>query len=238
MVTTATAGVDAQTSDSESRYEDLVIRLRKTNTPLFCQVKLGNGAMRIREELEQKHLDLMACEVINKRLAAHIGKYDGIFARLCLLWHCVESPQPEVDAEVLASTARRVADFLHKFMLPHALSFYASVVGLTEDDDNVTELANYILAHGLEKVTNREVMRGSRQLRHLDRQEVETICFQLESLGWLDKVPGRRRDSPEWKVNEKVHSRFADRARREKERRKRDMEIVKAMCATGRYVER
>jgi hypothetical protein len=233
MLTTATAGTDAPTSDSEAKYDDLVVRLRKTTVPLFCQVTLAEGAMKIREELEQKHLDLMACEAINARLAAHIGKYDGIFVRLCLLWHCIESPGPEVGAEVPAATARRVADFLHKFMLPHAMSFYASVVGLTEDDDNVIELANYILAHGLKKVTNREVMRGSRQMRRLDRQEIETVCFQLDALSWLDKIPSRRRDSPEWQVNEKVHSRFADRAKREKERRQRDKEMIKAMCAGG-----
>ena len=36
----------------------------------------------IREELEQRHTDLMAYEAINRKLAAHIGKYDGLFTRL------------------------------------------------------------------------------------------------------------------------------------------------------------
>jgi hypothetical protein len=44
----------------------------------------------IREKLEQKHIELMDYEIINRKLAAHVGKYDGIFARLCLLWHCIE----------------------------------------------------------------------------------------------------------------------------------------------------
>ena len=49
---------------------------------------------------------MMACETINKKLAAHIGKYDGIFARLCLLWHCIESADGDLPAYVSEATAR------------------------------------------------------------------------------------------------------------------------------------
>ena len=46
---------------------------------------------RLRQELERKHLDLMRVEAVNRKLAAHIGKYDGLFARLCVVWHSVEN---------------------------------------------------------------------------------------------------------------------------------------------------
>jgi hypothetical protein len=233
VLRTATVGVDEPTAEAEHLYSDLVSRLRNTSTPLFCPVTFDAGAMKIREALEQKHLDLMSCEAINKRLAAHIGKYDGIFARLCLTFHCIESRDPEVGSTVTADTAKRAADFLHGFLLPHALSFYASVVGMTDDHDHVTELADYILAHNLDKVTNREVMRGSRHLRRLDRQEIESVCFQLDSLCWLTRVPGRRHDSPaEWKVNPKVHTKYAGRGRQQRERRQHDKEMIAQLFGT------
>ena len=96
-----------------------------TATPL----KFDDGALTIREELEKKHLDLMQCESINRKLTSHFGKYNGIFARLCVVWHCVEHAEGELPAVITEATARRVAGFLHGFLLPHALAFYAGVLG-------------------------------------------------------------------------------------------------------------
>ena len=45
------------------------------------------------------------------------------------------------------ATARRAKGFLHGFLLPHALAFYAGVLGLSNDHDALTALAGYILAH-------------------------------------------------------------------------------------------
>jgi hypothetical protein len=49
-----------------------------------------DGAQKIRKELEKKHLGLVKLEGINRKLTSHLGKYNGIFARLCVVWHCVE----------------------------------------------------------------------------------------------------------------------------------------------------
>src|SRR5262249_4004125 len=64
--------------------------------------------------------ELMACEAVNKKLAAHIGKYDGLFARLCLIWHCIEHADRNLIDQIDENTARRVERFLHCFLLPHA----------------------------------------------------------------------------------------------------------------------
>jgi hypothetical protein len=68
----------------------------------------------------------------------------------------------------------------------------------------------------------------------LKRQDVEVICDQLESLGWLFRVQGPRRDSAHWDVNPEVHGKFAERAAREaEERAARRASIVEA-AAEGR----
>jgi hypothetical protein len=105
-------------------YDDLIERLH-SRAPPPAPLMFADAALAIRAELEQKHLDLMACEATNKKLAAHIGKYDGLFARLCLLWHCIEG----TTGPITEDTARRVADFMHYFLLPHACSFYVGMLG-------------------------------------------------------------------------------------------------------------
>ena len=52
----------------------------------------------------------MACEAVNKKLAAHIGKYDGLFARLCLIWHCIEHADRNLIDQIDEDTARRVEE--------------------------------------------------------------------------------------------------------------------------------
>ena len=76
-------------------------------------------------------------------------------------------------------------------------------------------MAGYILAKKLTRVTSRDIQSGVAALSGLKRHEVEAICDQLESLGWLFRVQGPRRDSAHWQVNPEVHRKFADRAVRE-----------------------
>jgi Protein of unknown function (DUF3987)/Bifunctional DNA primase/polymerase, N-terminal/Primase C terminal 2 (PriCT-2) len=229
---------DAPVADATFKYGELVQRLHRLERP-FDQIAFDDGAMKIRQELEEKHLDLTSLEAVNKKLAAHIGKYDGIFARLCLLWHCVESAEKseeEMFPLVSEETADRVADFLHTFLLPHATAFYASVLGLSDDNDRLTAVAGYILAHELDVLTNRDIQRGDRTMRSLKRQDIEDIFCQLDALGWVERVqPLRATGAPtRCKVNPEVHRQFHERAENERERRNREREIISAALAGGR----
>lgn len=201
----------------------MIERLLKMEEP-FSHLRFDEGAMAIRERLESRHLELMNLESINKKLAAHIGKYDGLFVRLCLLWFCIEGAK---GYRVTEQIANRVAAFLHQFLLPHAIAFYAGTLGLSDDHDRLAAVAGYILARKLEWITNRDVQRGDRTMRGLKRNEIENIFHQLDALGWVERVPGRRlSDPPRWAVNEEVHRRFADRAVKEAERRATERAMI------------
>jgi hypothetical protein len=194
-------------------------------------LSFDEGAMAIRQQLEQKHIDLMNCESINKKLAAHIGKYNGIFVRLCLLWHCIENGEGLVKER----TAQRVADFLHTFLLPHAIAFYVDVLGLSDDHDRLAAVAGYILARGLTKITNSDIHHGDKTMRGLKKHEMQNVFHQLEALGWITEIPAYRYSGPpQWKVNPEVHRRFADRAVREAERRKLERDMILALVKGGR----
>ncbi|MDA9521473.1 hypothetical protein XI06_14210 [Bradyrhizobium sp. CCBAU 11434] len=241
MLQSAVAGRDdEETSPVVAEYDRLVKRLHNLSETDAKVLKFDEGAQQYRQELERRHLELQACEAINPKLAAHIGKYNGLFARLCIIWHCCEAdvdkvgnthdfnfPVPELLPLISEQTARRVGAFLHRFLLPHALAFYAGVLGLSNDHDRLTSVAGYILAHRLEKLTNRDIQRGDRTMRNLSRSEFEVIFEHLDALGWIDRVPGPRPSSPpHWIVNPLVHSKFAERAVVEAERRARDRKMI------------
>jgi hypothetical protein len=207
-------------------YDELIVQLRERSPPLQA-LQFTDAALAIRHQLEARHLDLMACEIVNRKLAAHIGKYDGLFARFCLLWHCIEGTEGSALTE---HTAQRVADFMHRFLLPHATAFYADMLELSDDHDRLTQVAGYILAKNLSRVTNRDVQRGSRVMRGLERLEIESIFEQLEALGWLIRMQGPYRSAPpHWQVNPQVHRRFAERAVREAAERAKEREMLREM---------
>lgn len=232
MLRTATMGRDEPMPAVNSEYQFLIEGLRDLVPPGFLgagTLVFDEGAQRIRRELEAKHLDLQSMETVNRKLASHIGKYDGLFARLCVVWHCIEHVSavncflcdlgdlPEIVTE---ATAQRVADFLHRFLLAHAVAFYSGVLGLSDDHDRLTAIAGYILTHRLDQITNRDVQRGDRTMRGLRDHEIRPLLEQLNALGWLDRIdPPRPSSPPHWRVNPTVHTKFADRAAREAHRR-------------------
>jgi hypothetical protein len=202
-----------------------LIRALHALTPPAAPVRLSDAAVATRIECERKHLALaQTYETLNKKFAAHVGKYDGIFvARLCLTWHCIEAVERggALPATVTEVTAQRVAGFMHGFLLPHAAAFYTAIFGLADNHDQLAAVAGYILAHKLDVLTNRDMARGNRTMRGLKKHEMENVYSQLEALGWLERIPGRYPSSPpRWNVNPEVHRRFEQRAQKEREHAK------------------
>src|SRR5262249_52346270 len=133
---------------------------------------------------------------------------------------------------VTEKTAERVADFLHGFLLPHAVAFYTSIFGLADDHDRLAAVAGYILARKLTVITNRTIQRGDRTMRGLKRREIDDIFSQLDAHNWINRSPGlRANDPPRGTVNPEVHVLFAERARKEEERRRRAREEIAVALA-------
>jgi hypothetical protein len=239
MLRPAVMGKDVPAPPVADAYARLVERLTELAPPresfanLHISLSFEPGAQALRQEMERKHLELTQLEAINKKLASHISKYDGYFGRLCLLWHCIEHAHEEaLPPDIAEDTARRVADFMHHFMLPHALAFYAGVLGLADEHDRLAAVAGYILAHKLERVTNRDIARGDGTMRKLTRRDTEGVFEQLEALGWVAPTPGPR--TTHWVVNCEVHKRFADRAAKEGVRRSDARALIASrLRATG-----
>ena len=101
-----------------------------------------------------------------------------------------------------------------------------------DDPERLAAEANFILAHKLDKVTNRDVQRGDRAMRGLAEKDIRPLFEQLEALGWLGRAPNLRPSLPPiWVVNPLVHTKFAERAGKEAARRRESREAIKDLLA-------
>ena len=115
-----------------------------------------------------------------------------MLARLVVVWHSVENADGPMPPLVTADTVQRAGDFFHKFLLRHSFAFYSGTLGLSDDHDRLTAVAGYILAHRLTAITYRDVQRGDRTMRKLDRRETTRILEQLKrSDGCIRQRRGR-----------------------------------------------
>lgn len=234
----ADLGVDEEMPDVAREYDELVERLHALAPPsnFFGDVPLRftEEAMKVREDLHRKyHAMVRSMELVNKKVAAHFGKYEGIFPRLCIIWHCIENINADALPETISEdTTTRAAAFMDQYIRRHANAFYGGVIGLSEDHDTIQDVAGYILAHRVETVTMRTLQRGSRAMRKLTRQEGATIFEQLEAMGWLEQA-NKRSDAPAWKVNSRVHELFEAKANEERERRQEAKAAIADMIGAG-----
>ena len=235
----ATLGQDLPMPPVGLKYRDLIFRLHRLTPPGWANNKaleFDEGAQRIRRQREARHLQLQSAETVSRKMASHFGKYDGLFARLCLTFHCIDHCSQEctekLGAVISEAIAQRVANFMEGFLIPHAVAFYGGVLGLSDDHERLCVLANFILAHKLDKVTNRDVQRGDRAMRGLAEKDIRPLFEQLEALGWLGRAPNLRPSLPPiWVVNPLVHTKFAERAGKEAARRRESREAIKDLLA-------
>ena len=104
-------GKDVAMPNVSRNYIQLVEKL--TTLRRYGVLHFDNSAQDLRNKLEAWHVELMNIEAINKKLAAHIGKYDGLFGRLCVAFHCIEHVDDiddDIPELVTGDTAERVAE--------------------------------------------------------------------------------------------------------------------------------
>lgn len=161
-------------------------------------------------------------------LAAAYGKWPGLFARLALTYHLIEiadavargTPPPALTV-ISEATAERTAAFMLETVLPHLLRAHA-VMFASPDTNHCRWIAGHILAHKLECITVRDVMRAYRALSDTDaRPQLVSAMANLVAVGWVEPVENSNRSKAvnAWTVNPEVHVAFATKAEREREAR-------------------
>lgn len=237
----AGAGVDKPMPDATSAYESTVARLTRLRRPtregslssfIEAPLQFDDDAQELRNFLANKYFEMQcAWESVNKKLASHLGKYDGLFARLCIVFHCIESEGSRPASAISEDTAKRAAAFLEEFLFPHAVAFYVDVLGMADRHDYVLATAGFILAHKLNTISVRDVRRGDRVMRAMNNDEAQAVLEQLDAFGWLEPIPSIRRDSTTWQVLPAVHKLFAKQAEAERARREEVRRIIRDTVA-------
>lgn len=210
-------------TEARERYHMLMQQLAQVGAGGECVITLSDEAHKAREALDEK-LHRITRSHPNKYLAAALGKWNGLYARLLLVYHCIECATAydhPTFREVSRNNAQKVADLMWRTLLPHAVKFYN---GLDPVEDTARELAGLILARQWERFTvKRDLNRYWRASRKLKPWELEETLDRLEAFGWLFPEPGHLNEKGKpaaYRVNPGVHERFKAHAETERERRK------------------
>lgn len=199
-------------------------------------VVLHRDAHAAREDINVLARVMSVMPDASPRFQSALGKWPGLFGRLCLTFHLIEiaaarvrgdiGPHPDV---ISADTAVRVQNYMRGVLAPSLLRADALMFS-TRMTTHAAWVAGYILAHKLSRITAREIAKDYGALRAPEqRRTLDETMESLARIGWVEPVPPSNPAKPPttWEVNPRVHVSYARRA--EAERRRRD--AVKAEIA-------
>ncbi|MBR0642926.1 DUF3987 domain-containing protein [Plastoroseomonas hellenica] len=245
------AGVDRPPDRAaRKRYERVIAALVALHPPRrpghlgqldsigsFQHVALHADAHRHRLSIDGLIDAVTALPDISNRLKAALGKWRGLFARLCLAFHLIDavdlSARDATDPPpltVLSETnAQRVALFMRQVLLPHLLRAEALMFS-TSQTGHTRWIAGLILARGGERIALRDVVQAYGALRPPEaRRELHNVMECLVSMAWLRPEPQANPARPPaaWSINPAVHSEFAARAKDERAARQTTREEIR-----------
>jgi hypothetical protein len=234
------------------RYEALFARLGMLHPPSAAvdhdaaPVALHRDAHVFREEIDLLARTVATMPDTSSRVRSALGKWPGLFTRLCLTFHLIDladassrdPTRPFVDA-VPEATACRVANFMRDIILPNLLRADA-VMFNTPQAGHARWIAGHILAHGLDRITSRDIARAYSALRSPEAKDgLASVMASLVTVGWLEPEPPTNAFKPvsAWAVNPAVHLAFEARAAREREEREQTRERINAYVQGRRRTE-
>jgi 5S rRNA maturation endonuclease (ribonuclease M5) len=202
-------------------------------------IKLSEEAHREREinaRKERRFVDAAS----SPHLKAWVGKWSGLFARLCLLYHvvdCASRGEYPGNSAVSGHTARQVRQFMESYLFAHALHFYTDVVDSHKRVDHAQQIASIIVARGWESFSRRDLARAWRKERKLEPWEIAQAIETLEVSSWIDPSTAdldQHRKARLWFVNPKVHEQFAHHAEEQRRKRAERRQVMEEMEAARR----
>lgn len=223
---------------AKHEYGELIRSLHKVQySDSF--VKLTDYAHDIRQEFEQRIFTLQTATP-NVFLDAALGKWPATFARVLLVFHCIESVHERFDPTaqpVSGETAAKVSGLFLGTLLAHAINFYER---MDPAADEARTLANILLArfHGKQRFTvRRDLALNWKHSRKLTPWQIDAVLDRLEACSWIQpdesaRLNERGRPSAYW-INPQIHVRFHEAAARECERRNQVAQVMAEISTAG-----
>jgi hypothetical protein len=175
-----------------------------------------------RQEVERLTYALANSPAVPPALRAHARKLDGFYGELLLVMHLIEWHQTnkwfasEDDIKVVSvTTAKRARDLMVLFLIPSAVRIYTEYFSTQNDETgrDARWIAGHILAHKLERFSDRDIYRANNRTFQNNRERLKRALAELVNLNWL------KTELPQWVVNPLVHVRYAERAEQEQQQR-------------------
>ena len=187
--------------------------------------------------LRQHQLRQEAFGTLEPALESHLAKYPNLLLRIALTLHAaaVVNHQSELARDPAAfpvplTTLERAARFLKRASL-HALALYLNRAGGSEPYELARETGRAILARAWPVLARRNLIQGVRAFRGASPELQDSTLRLLVDLGWLREAEGGylKATPARYAVNPKLAEKFAETARRERERR----EVIRAEIAAA-----
>lgn len=231
----STVGVDrAPTPGVSKNYHHLfewLLDISPSRDDEFLE--LSDGAMAIKNDLYDWARKMINSGAVMGGLASHVGKYEGLYARLLVVWHCVTMFQREKWSWIVDETvASECAKFLKEFLFPHAVYFYHNVLDLNDSISVIKDVGKAILTLSEEKVTNRSLARKSKEWRKMSDAHKMDVMQSLDAYSWiapLDSANSGRKLPRYWVVNPKLKVNFKAMIDKEKKRIEMAREVMQSL---------
>ena len=158
-------------------------------------------------------------------LRSHLAKWPAMLARYCLTYAAIEAADerhPCVPAVISEHIAAQVWTMMRGTLWDHARHFYLMTLSGAGDKAALRQVAGLILAEGMSEISTRVMMQRSSIFRAAKPPEQRAIVAALCELGWLNPASGKSLITgipTKYRVNELVHTRFAEIAERERAER-------------------
>lgn len=172
----------------------------------------------------------------------HASKWEKLAARVVLIFHCIEHYQAiecvHPASAVEQTTVIRAVAFC-RFLIRHQLNFYSQFFDRDPVDAEVVGLGGFLLTHPeLKEIKRRDIYQARSSLKGAGNLRMLLKAAQgLEEAGWLH-VTTREADGPSsWRVNGKIHERFAEQAEAERISRANKQESIKRAVEARKIIE-
>lgn len=206
-------------------YADLITQIYKTTPPQGPGlVPMSDEAVEVRRELDTWRRMIAESDGLPGMLRSAVVKYEGLFGRLCMVYHMIGCAQARIyptSLPIAGSTAARVADLIRYWIFPNALAFYTGVMGSASPGFTLARaVADYLLASEDTRITRRNITHGCGMWRNCPEWQQQAALASLEQAGWLiPAAPSDGRQAKSWTINPRVRVEFAARAEQARIRR-------------------
>lgn len=225
-------GVDRAGNDkAKARYAAMLEFLANDNWQPR-RIKMSPGAWHVLDKLQSELVDVNKLGTASERVRAALGKYPGIFVRLCLVYHVADAADRRATIPPLVSeeTAWTVFEFMTGYLVGHLVAFYDDLLGESGHCEAARAVGRVILAHEWLSVENRDIQRYYEPWKGFPEWKKAACMRYLEDSGWLfPVVPDKTsRRVVRWDVNERVYELFHMTAKEERARKLAQIEQRRA----------